>query len=80
MDCGEEEIDISVGEDPLLRYGLRLSDIMDFGDTSETLPGQYTDTENVYGFYDYDDGTFTETCIEVPTYMFAVYDGDVFIE
>lgn len=80
VDCGEEEIDISVGEDPLLRYGLRLSDIMDFGDTSETRPGQYTDTENVYGFYDYDDGTFTETCIEVPTYMFAVYDGDVFIE
>ena len=78
IDYGEDDIDASIGEDPLLRYNLRLSDIMDFGDTSETLSGQYTDTETVYGFYDYDDSTCVETCLEVETYLFAVYDADVY--
>ena len=80
IDYGEDETGVSIGEDPLLRYNLRLSDIMDFDDTTETRPGQYTDTETVYGFYDYDDSTCVETSLEVETYMFAVYDDDVYTE
>ena len=79
IEYGGDEIQVQVNTDPLIRYGLRLSDIMDFGGTSETLPGKYTDSETVYGFYDFDDDTWIETCLEIESYIFAVYDSDVFV-
>ena len=78
VECGMDHISAGIREDPIVRYGLRISDLMDFGSASESMPGKYTDSETVYGHYDFDVSTLVETCIEVESFRFSVYDGDVF--
>ncbi len=74
---GVVELDVMPGSNPILRFGVRLDDLLEIDDVTEAAPGKYVNPQTVYYYYN-DTGTVIE-CIAITEYEFDAYDMEVYL-
>ena len=78
VDYGETTVNVTPGTDPAVVYGLKVSDLIDIGATTEPLTGKYKSVQTVYDDYFFYGSYYSE--VQVLEYCFDVYDLDVFAQ
>ena len=74
---GVVEQDVVAGANPTLRFGVRLDELIDVKDVTETISGKYVNRQTVSDYYTITGNVIK--CITVKGYKFVVYDEEVYV-